>query len=598
MTWARRNERRLREDGDRLEKLALALAGAERQARLLSESSPDGVVVTNRHGTIVYANPAAHELVGAQPLGSLAGRDARELLASDDLPGAVARHDAALAGTVGLSGYESVIHADGHLVTIETKSVPYEHEGAPAVLALVRDVTARRAAEAALASSSARERTILGAIGEGVVLYQVASDGTYAPVLVNPAAARILGVRLADLRRLHLVGQFPLLDVDGHQLAIEDTPTGVTARTGRPVSNFVLGVRSDEGAVRWLRINSRPILDDREGKLASIAVSMVDITDEHEARRALEAAHARFSALIEHGSDVITVLDREGVVSYASPAYQVLFGADPVGRISNILEFAHPDDRERIIHSYRRLVATPGAVRTVECRVLNKERQWRTFEITASNRLEDPDVRGVVTTSRDVTERAEVAARLAWEAGHDSLTRLANRGLFLSRLDEALRRAKRTHVPCALIYLDLDGFKEVNDRHGHGTGDHVLVVVANRLRAALRPGDSVARLGGDEFVVLADHVETSTRALEIAERIHQAIIQTMALDELEVTIGCSLGVSLWRERDPERIGGREGRPPRLLEEADEALYLAKAAGRNCCRAYRPAPLEPSTDATI
>jgi diguanylate cyclase (GGDEF)-like protein len=153
---------------------------------------------------------------------------------------------------------------------------------------------------------------------------------------------------------------------------------------------------------------------------------------------------------------------------------------------------------------------------------------------------------------------------------HDPLTDLPNRALLLDLLDHALARAARSGRPCALLFIDLDRFKRVNDTLGHAAGDQLLKVVATRLRQAIRPGDSASRLGGDEFVVLAEEIEGQTAAEIIAERARDRLAQPVHLGRESVTVSCSIGIALSAGHSPEG----------LLQEADIALYRAKQSGRN------------------
>ncbi len=263
-------------------------------------------------------------------------------------------------------------------------------------------------------------------------------------------------------------------------------------------------------------------------------------------------------------------MDREGALHYASPAFEHLFGRSSEGPVpSNLFDLVHPEDRDHVRSVLGDLADRAGGFVTFECRVAHADGDWRNVEMTSSNRLGDPDVEGIVINTRDVTERVRAANRLTFLALHDSLTELPNRTLLLDRLDHALSRAGRTGLPCAVLYLDLDHFKLINDSLGHAAGDRVLRAVADRLRDTVRQGDSVARLSGDEFVVLAEEIESLDAALEIAGRIHEVVSEPVQLPERRVSIGCSLGIAL---------SGRH-RPDALLQEADTALYRAKASGR-------------------
>ena len=178
----------------------------------------------------------------------------------------------------------------------------------------------------------------------------------------------------------------------------------------------------------------------------------------------------------------------------------------------------------------------------------------------------------IVGSVTDVTDRREAERRLQHDALHDNLTGLPNRVLFLDRLDQSIRRAQRHHPECcaAVLFLDLDRFKIINDSMGHACGDQLLMAVARRLEAALRPNDTVARLGGDEFTLLLDDVCEPREATVIAERVLQSLQTPFVLDGRELFIGASIGIAL---------ATAQSAPEQVMRDADVAMYRAKADGK-------------------
>jgi diguanylate cyclase (GGDEF)-like protein/hemerythrin-like metal-binding protein len=173
----------------------------------------------------------------------------------------------------------------------------------------------------------------------------------------------------------------------------------------------------------------------------------------------------------------------------------------------------------------------------------------------------------------DITERKQSESRVNFLAYHDRLTGLPNRALFFDRLSQAMSQARRSHNHVALLYLDLDGFKPVNDMHGHEAGDAVLKMVAQRLLACVRAVDTVARLGGDEFAIVAGELDSPVEVERIAEHVLQAFAQTMALPDGEVCmVGCSIGISIYPDNGDEMDS--------LLAAADAAMYDSKRNGKN------------------
>ncbi len=241
-------------------------------------------------------------------------------------------------------------------------------------------------------------------------------------------------------------------------------------------------------------------------------------------RKAVDLVEARFASLIRNASDVIMIVDSEGRIEYASPAVQRTFGLwqdDLVGR--RLGEIWREADRERIAAFIAEVAATQGiSIGPVEIPVGTKTRRF-ILECVGSNLLDDPAVKGLALNLRDVTERKALEDQLRQLAFHDPLTLLANRSLFRNRVEHALALSRRTQERLAVLMIDLDNFKNVNDSLGHDVGDRLLQTAAQRLVKCTRAADTVARLGGDEFAVLLEGVTTVEQAERIADLRHRGV---------------------------------------------------------------------------
>jgi diguanylate cyclase (GGDEF)-like protein/PAS domain S-box-containing protein len=279
----------------------------------------------------------------------------------------------------------------------------------------------------------------------------------------------------------------------------------------------------------------------------------------------------RFEALVMHGRDLITIVDAQRRLVWANPAFRDMLGKEPdeyLGRPA--WEIVHPDDRNRLGSLFAEVSKKPGASVTFECRLSHADGSWRQVEVHQVNRLDDPAVRGFVGNARDVGGRVAIAEQLAVQAMHDPLTGLANRVLFTDRLHQALARVHRRAIEATVMFVDLDGFKRVNDTYGHGRGDLVLEQIARRLVEVVRPGDTVARFGGDEFVVLIEDGIGATNVTNVANRIREAVRDPIRVDGETIVVTCSVGVA----------GSEHHNPRELLHAADLAMYRAKHDGRD------------------
>lgn len=281
-----------------------------------------------------------------------------------------------------------------------------------------------------------------------------------------------------------------------------------------------------------------------------------------------EAPDAGIERLIlEHAGDYVALLDPSGAWLYTSPSYRAEFGA-AVGPGARYLEIVHVDDRERV----RALVEHPPAAEShwrLQYRVLG--RSERHFETDASLiRAPNGAVSQLVLISRDITERKEMEAYVLHQSFHDSLTGLPNRLLLLDRLGQATAQRERQRAQVAVLFLDLDHFKEVNDTLGHAAGDRLLQVVAERLAASVREGDTVARVGGDEFVVMLVELHQLADAALVAEKIISTVSEACQIEGSELHIMPSIGMAIFP--------GDGGDPDTLLRNADIAMYHAKHDG--------------------
>jgi len=294
---------------------------------------------------------------------------------------------------------------------------------------------------------------------------------------------------------------------------------------------------------------------------------------------------ARFQALVNNSSDLITLIDADLAITYQTPSVTRLLGYSEDELIgTQLADLTHPEDRLSLFAARAEAVAADQATAISDLRLRHRDGSYRHVQSIHTNLLGDPDVRAVVVTTRDVTAQKQLEAQLQHNAFHDALTGLANRALFADRLQHALARTDRHATPVAVLFVDLDDFKAVNDDAGHSAGDELLVAVADRLRQVLRPSDTIARLGGDEFAVLIEDGADPAHTAATADRLLAALSEPFGGDA-QVRVTASVGIAT----------GAAGQhdAAELLRHADVAMYAAKEAGKG-----RSAVFAPDMDSAI
>ena len=304
-----------------------------------------------------------------------------------------------------------------------------------------------------------------------------------------------------------------------------------------------------------------------------------DITEGKRAEVRLYKSEAKFLSLIQNSSDIIGILESDGTILYESPSIEGILGYKPEELIGkNAFEFIHPEDISKSFNSLKYLIENFGAIVRVESRFRHKDGSWCFLESTGSNLLAEPSVKGIVLNSRDITDRKIFEERLVYDALHDVLTGLPNRAFFMNRLRHAVEYSKRhSNHQFAVLFLDVDRFKLINDSLGHMFGDQLLIVIAQRLTECLRPTDIAARFGGDEFIILLENIQDISDPVRIADRVQEKIILPITLNDQEIFITVSIGISL-------NTTGYE-QAEDLLRNADIAMYRAKARGKACYQIF-------------
>jgi diguanylate cyclase (GGDEF)-like protein/PAS domain S-box-containing protein len=422
-------------------------------------------------------------------------------------------------------------------------------------------------------------RAQIDALQDGMLI----ADGHGRVIDANEAAAALLGLSRDDV----IGAQIDMLaagavTVDGAPFPADERPTGVARNTGQPAT-AVVGMRQTESGSLWLRVSAAPLPLDDEGLDPSdgpaMVVTMIDVTTDVVREQVLRRSEELFRLAFQDAGIPMAITSLDGRCLHVNHALVEILGMSRSELLAHTFQqITHPDDVdadleqiERLIDgtiaSYqkdKRFVTTTGSIIRAHVTVaLTRDLLGRPLHLVSH--IEDVTA---MRRSQDLLER---------RALHDHLTGLANRSLLLDRLRHALAMHVRNDKLVAVAFVDLDHFKRVNDTLGHDAGDRMLRVVADRMRRAVRPGDTVARIGGDEFVVVLEQIDSREQAGELLRRLLASVEMPLQLDGHLLLPGMSAGLA---------VNDGTGDAQRVLREADTALYVAKDSGRGRWIAFR------------
>src|SRR5215208_6062008 len=531
--------------------------------------TPDGVVRWFNRGAERIFGYRAEEVIG-QPVTVIMPERYREHCVAGLHRYLQTGEARVVGGTTELVG----LRKDGSEFPIEMSLGETYEDGERLFTGVIRDVTERTRAESALRESEQRFRGSFERAATGMAL--VGTDGRF--LRVNRSLCEILGYTERELlgKTFQETTHPDDLEVDLEHLR------QLLVRVVRTYQTEKRYLHKD-GHVVWTLL-SVSVVHDEENEPLYFICQIQDVTERKKVEKRIIESEERFRSLVQNSSDIITILEADGTVRYVSPAVERVMGFKPEEQVgTNAFGSVHPDDREQALNTFAEVLKRPGLHPTLEFRVCHKDGSWRYLEHVVNNLLGDSAVRGVVVNSWDVTERKALVEQLSYQAFHDPLTGLPNRVLFMDRLEHALTRANRRGNKVAVLFTDLDNFKVINDSLGHEIGDRLLVAVAERLKACLRPEDTAARLGGDEFTILVEDIASVDEGVQIAERIADILRPPFALEEQEVFATTSTGIALNSTAQEQAAD--------LLRHADLAMYRAKRRGK-----ARYEVFEPSMDA--
>ncbi len=406
---------------------------------------------------------------------------------------------------------------------------------------------------------------IFDTIGCGVVLINSAGQIVEA----NRAAQQILDVSFEAMQQYLFESDNPVFRrPDGTPLPYEELETATVFRTGETQHHTLEGFIRPDGQSRWIEIDAAPVRE-AGGAITHAVITFIDVTERVEAERVIQISEARFRALTEQSNDFTAIIDEEGCFQYASSSFRRILGYEPEELIgSSVFVLLHPDDLLRVLIMFTEgLQANIPLVKT-ESRMCRADGSWLTVEAVAYNCLENPAIKGIVLTSRDITERVRMEEALRYQTQFDGLTGMPNSTQFIEILEREVLAAQGEQRSMAVLVLDIDRFKDVNDTFGHHHGDLLLQQVGIRLQHIVPAPDVVSRLSADEFAVLLSNADEA-RAEAVASAIHHALEEPCNVDGYPVQTDVSIGASLYPVHAHDAIT--------LLRRADMTMYAVKQA---------------------
>ncbi len=545
-----------------------ALGESESRFRALAETATDAILTADGDGRIVFANRAAETVFG-QPVAAIVGRPIERLV-----PGILTLAAAGPEGTPApdrVLGQAFGVHSSGREIPLEVSIGILARDGRPFTTVIARDVTERRNAERALRESEARKSAMIEAALDAILSLDAAGN----ILEFNAAAERMFGYSRSDVLGKSMAELLiPSSLRERHRRGMAHLATGEAPIFGKTLE--VTAMRRDgtefpiELTVTRLPSEGPPVFTGY----------IHDLTDRRRAESALRESEELYRTLFERNLAGVFRSSLDGRILECNDSFARIFGyASPQEALHKpALDFyLRPGDRKTFL-------ARLSERRTVNNHEMCARRRDGTpvWVLENATLVEGPDGAGslIEGTVIDITDRKRAEEQVKHLAFHDALTGLPNRLLLNDRLTIALAQSHRSRQKLAILYLDIDRFKVINDSLGHTIGDELLRRVAERLRACVREGDTVARLGGDEFVILVSRISSDGDAATVAQKILAAVRLPFGVEQRDYFLTTSVGVSLYPN------DGVDGET--LLQNADTAMYRAKEQGRDNFQLYAPA----------
>lgn len=538
-----------------------ALQEREEQYRELLENANDLIFTRDLEGNFTSLNRAG-EIITGYTREEIARINSRDVIAPDYLAKAQEMILRIIAGETPAAYELVVISKSGERVPFEINMRLIRKDGKPfGIQGIARDITERKRAEAALQFNEAKMKDLFDNAPTGY--HELDREGRI--VRINRTELEMLGYQADEM-----LGKFTW------EFVAEPVARRSVLRKlsgSHPLVPMERTFRHKDGTLIPVLLRDT-LIKDEDGTITGLRANVQDITEQKWAERALKTSEQKYRLLGEGIMHQIWTAQPDGKLNYVNGRTLEYFGRDSAEMIGdNWQNSVHPDDLETSLERWMHSLKT-GENYVTEFRLRRHDGEYFWFQArAAAGRDAEGGIVSWFGTNTDINEQKTAEAKLQHIAGHDTLTNLPNRAKFMNHLARAVRRSEyNKSFRFAVLFLDLDRFKIINDSLGHSIGDKLLVEIAGRLEDCVRPNDIVARLGGDEFTVLLTRINQPEDAVRVANRFLEKLSEPFNLGNYEVFTSASIGIIVSDEvkRQPEDF----------LRDADTAMYRAKAAGKS------------------
>ena len=522
--------------------------------------NPDAIFILSTDGKIMEVNAGVTRILGYRKE-EILGLSYQDVTVPEQLE-QIDRYFTAVMQGEPCEYNADAYHKDGHLIHLHVKNVPLVIGGeVVGVFGVAVDITQQQRLERALIESEERYRKLVELLPDGIVVFR---NGI---ILYANRAAR----KYTDGNDPIGSSIYSFIHCDDHEKMKQWTSE---VKKGHDVPNMEIRMNRPDGKTTYVDVSIVSII--HENDRAKLAVFR-DITEMKMSELALKESEERYRLLAENSIDLIQLVDLDGMVTYASPSHKMVLGYEPQEYVGKWV-FYRPD--EGVDNDFQTVFMNMMVTQkpfTYEIARRHKDGQQVWIEMKGTPMFDEEGYfKNMMLVGREITEQKKYQNQLEHLSFHDTLTNVPNRRLFGKVLEQAIRDAESGQCQPAVMFMDLDKFKEINDTYGHEAGDELLQQFVKRVKGCIRESDILARFGGDEFVIVLRDMEDVAQIITVADRIFDTLQRPWNVADHQIVTTSSIGIALYEKGDKEK---------ELLHKADTALYQAKAEGKNTYRIF-------------